>query len=169
MLNCVTRSPPTISDSDPGRALHMRPQLGPPRQDRSGVVVDVFAGHAGGHARAHDGADRRSGDRHRPYAKFVERLDDVDMGKSSCPAAAERNGEARARPFVRPGRRPSPLASFRRRGPITRTAGSAVSSFFAAAFTWSSVTASMRAARLLHVVDAELLLLQREQRRGDCV
>ena len=126
-------------------APHAADHLGAPRQDRAGIVVDVLAGHAGGHARAHDRADRRSGDRHRPDAEFVKRLDRMDMRQAARAAAAEGYGEARLARSRCSSRHPLlPSASG---GPITRIAGSAVSSFLAAAFTSSSVTASMSAGR----------------------
>ena len=60
------------------------------------IVMDVAAAHAGRHAGAHDRADRRAGDRDRPDAELVERLDDMDMGEAAGAAAAERDGEARS-------------------------------------------------------------------------
>ena len=135
-LNWLTRMPPCMASAMvPGRARHMRARnLGAAAQDRAGIVVDFRPAHARGHAGAHDGADRRAGYRHRLDAQFVQRLDDVDMRQPARAAAAEGDAEARASPLI-PCR---PRASV---GPTTMMAGSADSSFFAAALTWSSVTA----------------------------
>src|SRR5690606_38984698 len=127
-------------------APHASDDLRAARQYRTGIMLDVLARHAGSHAGSHDRSDRRPGDGHGPDAKLVEGFDDMDMGKAARAAAAEGDGEGRV------------AASFRCRagfhpllpsvGPTVRIAGSAVSSFFATALTWSSVTASMSSARL---------------------
>ena len=87
--------------------------------------------HAGGHARAHQRADRGAGDGDRPDSQFVQRLDDMDMGKAARAATAEGDAEGGAHPL------PPPASG----GPTIITAGSADKSFFATAFTSSSVTA----------------------------
>ena len=74
-------------------------------EDGMGVMMDVAAGHAGGHARTHDRPDRGAGDRHRANAEFVERFDDMDVGEAARPPAAERDGEGRIAPSALAGGR----------------------------------------------------------------
>ena len=117
MSNWARRRPPcTISASVPARARHMRLATSlRAAEHRSGIVVNVAAAHAGRHARAHDRADRGAGDRHRPDAQFVERLDGVDVRKPARAAAPEGDREARSirraasrrsTPALLPGKRP---------------------------------------------------------------
>ena len=55
-----------------------------------GVAAHLAAAHAGGIARADDGADRGAGDGDGLHAHLVERLGHDDMGEAARPAAAER-------------------------------------------------------------------------------
>ncbi len=100
--------------------------LGAAAEDGARAVMDVTAGHARRHAGAHDCADGRAGNRHRPDAKFVQGLDDMDMGEPF----ALRLRQTRRRMSG------SSVALLRllSAGPTISTAGSALSSLFATAF-----------------------------------
>src|SRR5262249_60427837 len=66
-------------------------------RERDHVAADCLAGEAsriGGPDRRADGT---AGNRDRTDADLVERLDDDDVGKPACPAAAERKAERLAR------------------------------------------------------------------------
>ena len=91
------------------------------------VAADLPAGHAGRIGRADQRADRGAGDRDRPHAHLVERLEHHDMGEAARAAAAEREREAssfRARlPGELPGACPraaAPSAPCRRRSRWSR-------------------------------------------------
>src|SRR5262249_56140340 len=60
-------------------------------------AADRLAGEAGRIGDPDRGADGTAGNRDRTDADLVERLDDDDVGKPACPAAAERKAERLAR------------------------------------------------------------------------
>ena len=55
-----------------------------------GVAAHLAAAHAGGIARADDGADRGAGDGDGLHAHLIERFGDDDMGEAARSATAER-------------------------------------------------------------------------------
>src|SRR5262249_38875109 len=84
-----------LAPEGPGARRHRAaPHLGAIVGEMDDVAAERFAVHTGRIDRARHGADRGAGNRNRPHAQLVERLEHRDMGKPARTTGPERQRDA---------------------------------------------------------------------------